>query len=447
MIDSQIEYAGFWRRFAAMMIDQMMLGISAVVLIISFGYWGLIIAVFGAITYDIGSHYRFGATIGQRLLGIRVVNVIGRQPSLAQNTARFFAHFLSALPLYYGFFRSLWDDHRQAWHDELTKTYVIRSNTFGLEKILTNQRGWPLARPFKLPRLSSVMYFGAGVIVVSFLSQLWLKASDACEVARDAIITDAVVTELCGGNLTSTFRYGNPFSVFTEIGIGNIYFNAVGDSGSTLARAHVYSYNGNQGSWVEIDKFGMGYVLSTTVGRPLCFQLARKGTVLLNRSDSLEAYRLFRRAMTINWDYTHALDSRKYLKDDTAYATMQRDWSSQELASQQGFMVIEDTAWKDVAEEVSLSYLIRSRLIRGYCYQVLGDPSKALIDYDSLLEVFPWLFTVYLDKSSSFLQMGNVDSAAFYLNAYFTVEPDTNSQEFDHARLIRNRLFSPKKAN
>lgn len=66
-----------------------------------------------------------GATPGKMLMGLRVVH--GDDPNITplRGILRYLGYFLSALPLFLGFFWVLGDSRRQGWHDKLAKTRVV----------------------------------------------------------------------------------------------------------------------------------------------------------------------------------------------------------------------------------------------------------------------------------------------------------------------------------
>ncbi len=71
----------------------------------------------------------WGATPGQRLLGIRVVTMQGEKISWHQSLLRCLGYALSSVPLKGGFIPIFWDAKRQGWHDRLAKTIVITVST------------------------------------------------------------------------------------------------------------------------------------------------------------------------------------------------------------------------------------------------------------------------------------------------------------------------------
>jgi len=76
------------------------------------------------LTYLVG---KTGQSWGRKLAGLKVVDgdgdVIGFWRSLGRNV---FAAFVSAPLLYLGFLWVIWDGRKQAWHDKVFRTYVIR---------------------------------------------------------------------------------------------------------------------------------------------------------------------------------------------------------------------------------------------------------------------------------------------------------------------------------
>ncbi len=68
-----------------------------------------------------------GWTIGKGLLGLRVVRMDGRPMNLARSLIRYWAYFVSLIPLGAGFWWVLISDRRQGWHDKIAGTYVLYS--------------------------------------------------------------------------------------------------------------------------------------------------------------------------------------------------------------------------------------------------------------------------------------------------------------------------------
>ena len=50
----------------------------------------------------------------------------GKAPSKGQLIGRYFAYYLSLLPLGLGFLWIAWDQRKQGWHDKIAGTVVIR---------------------------------------------------------------------------------------------------------------------------------------------------------------------------------------------------------------------------------------------------------------------------------------------------------------------------------
>lgn len=88
------------------------------------GMAGLVILAF-IVGYHVLFWYFAGQTPGKALLGLRVVTVEGKRVSIPRGLLRYFGYYLSAIPLFAGFWWVLIDDQRQGWHDKLSQTYVI----------------------------------------------------------------------------------------------------------------------------------------------------------------------------------------------------------------------------------------------------------------------------------------------------------------------------------
>jgi len=68
-----------------------------------------------------------GGSIGQRATGIRIVDArTGDRVGAWRVFGRRVASYLSAIPCYLGFLWPLWDQRKQAWHDMIAKTVVVK---------------------------------------------------------------------------------------------------------------------------------------------------------------------------------------------------------------------------------------------------------------------------------------------------------------------------------
>lgn len=137
-------FGGFWIRTAAKIIDSMVLWLANTVLItlpstllIGAGGGDNLGAVLGFIAqitlslvlsagYEIWFLANRGATPGKMALGLKVVRADMSPLTYGRATGRFFAQFVSALTLYFGYFMAGWDPQKRALHDRICDTRVIR---------------------------------------------------------------------------------------------------------------------------------------------------------------------------------------------------------------------------------------------------------------------------------------------------------------------------------
>jgi uncharacterized RDD family membrane protein YckC len=76
---------------------------------------------FGTFTY-----FWSGQTLGKRLLKIRVISLKSDKLSLWQSIERSLGYGASALEAGFGFFQTIWYENRQAVHDRIAETIVIK---------------------------------------------------------------------------------------------------------------------------------------------------------------------------------------------------------------------------------------------------------------------------------------------------------------------------------
>ena len=124
----QTQYAGFWRRFAANIIDgaiiNVIISLLLVILTISALYY---VAAIVSIIYIVGFWVFCSQTPGKMAMDIKIVNTDGSPISFRTAILRFIGNMVSAIVLYAGFFMVAWDGKKQGLHDKIASTYVINT--------------------------------------------------------------------------------------------------------------------------------------------------------------------------------------------------------------------------------------------------------------------------------------------------------------------------------
>lgn len=142
--DNQV-HAGFFVRLAAYLIDSLIVGVALVVvripfwisswvspdnvvvrdLIFTYSIQDIVLYILGAL-YFIVLTYRTGATIGKRLLHLRVVSVEDRKVTLFEVVYReTVGRFLAALIANIGYFMIAVHGEKRGLHDLLSDTAVV----------------------------------------------------------------------------------------------------------------------------------------------------------------------------------------------------------------------------------------------------------------------------------------------------------------------------------
>jgi uncharacterized RDD family membrane protein YckC len=140
----QFEYAGFFRRVLAFVIDGSLFSMISTTLalsiigreylllsqqksLISMLDWRLLVFEHGVpALLVIGFWIVWMATPGKLLLDCQIVDAESKgKARTSQLIIRYLAYLVSAIPLGLGFIWILFDKHNQGWHDKLAKTLVI----------------------------------------------------------------------------------------------------------------------------------------------------------------------------------------------------------------------------------------------------------------------------------------------------------------------------------
>lgn len=144
MTENEVTYAGFWRRFAAFSLDQVLLVFATSPL-----YYQLVnqiqagtreyrsaqtvaAGIFGVISIFVAWSYYAGmessplrATLGKLAVGIQVTSDDGRRLSFAKATGRYFGKIISGLIIGIGYLMAGWTTKKQALHDMMAGALVV----------------------------------------------------------------------------------------------------------------------------------------------------------------------------------------------------------------------------------------------------------------------------------------------------------------------------------
>jgi uncharacterized RDD family membrane protein YckC len=159
-VSAPLPYAGFWVRFVAYLIDGVILGIPffLVVMVLVFLFGGLrllarrdpvgppdavfmgpiILGYFFAFALFVVAQWLYfagmessarQATFGKAAMSLRVTDLKGRPLTFGHATGRFFAKIVSGLiPLAIGYIMAGFTEKKQALHDMIAGTLVLRKS-------------------------------------------------------------------------------------------------------------------------------------------------------------------------------------------------------------------------------------------------------------------------------------------------------------------------------
>jgi uncharacterized RDD family membrane protein YckC len=130
MPTTAVMYAGFWRRVAAILIDSVLLSIVLVPL--SLGLRDQLATSYALQTGVSWLYYALlesstrQATLGKMALSIAVTNLEGNRIGFGTATGRYFAKIISGLILGIGFLMAAFTQRKQALHDMIVGTLVVK---------------------------------------------------------------------------------------------------------------------------------------------------------------------------------------------------------------------------------------------------------------------------------------------------------------------------------
>ncbi|MDD5016158.1 MAG: RDD family protein [Atribacterota bacterium] len=144
-----LEFAGFWRRVGAFMIDLLALSVISSICM-PYGYFGFmkfsepdilsgisewlilpqlifgnLLSLLVAVAYFIIFWVWRGQTLGKLVFNIKVVRPDGSNVTVSIAFLRYLGYIVSALTLFLGFIWIAIDKQKQGFHDKIAGTYVV----------------------------------------------------------------------------------------------------------------------------------------------------------------------------------------------------------------------------------------------------------------------------------------------------------------------------------
>ena len=136
------QYAGFWRRFLAYVIDTILIWLAMSIIASLLGIplvnetqhiiptdREIIFALIGVLLtwlyFSLMESSNKQGTLGKMLIGIIVTDEQGRKVTFARATGRHFSKIISGILLMIGYLMAGWTKRKQALHDIIAKTLVI----------------------------------------------------------------------------------------------------------------------------------------------------------------------------------------------------------------------------------------------------------------------------------------------------------------------------------
>lgn len=156
----EVEYAGFWLRFVAHLVDYLVLQIAISIIAMPF-IFGMLTAIFSAakeiedetqaiaivgillgyvgilsmisiisgwLYYALMESSKQQGTLGKMALSIKVTDIEGNRISFGRATGRYFGKIISTMTIYIGYIMAGFTARKQALHDIMSDCLVVKKN-------------------------------------------------------------------------------------------------------------------------------------------------------------------------------------------------------------------------------------------------------------------------------------------------------------------------------
>lgn len=130
-------YAGFWRRVAAVLIDTIIYTICTIVIQACLNFSGgaeqsflntLVALGFWLFYFVYAESSPWQATLGKKVVGIKVTDLNGQRISFWRALARDLAKYISNVTLGIGYVMCIWTQHKQCLHDKIAGCLVVTND-------------------------------------------------------------------------------------------------------------------------------------------------------------------------------------------------------------------------------------------------------------------------------------------------------------------------------
>ena len=143
-------FAGFWLRTLAAVIDTALCQVATVILVLPLGFvlgasmagtsslyeieaagqgLGFVLGILIQwLWFTIAESSKWQATIGKKMVGIKVTDENGERIGFGKANARYWSKILSALILFVGFVMVAFTEKKQGLHDKIAGTLVVKVN-------------------------------------------------------------------------------------------------------------------------------------------------------------------------------------------------------------------------------------------------------------------------------------------------------------------------------
>lgn len=139
--EEYFEYAGFWRRFGAVIIDSVVIMLATMPMLylvygeayftsepegMFHGSLDVLISIVLPFLVYIWLWTKYGTSPGKKALNIYIIDRdTGINLSVGASSIRYLGYIVSTLPLGLGFLWVAWDSKKQGWHDKMAGSVVV----------------------------------------------------------------------------------------------------------------------------------------------------------------------------------------------------------------------------------------------------------------------------------------------------------------------------------